>query len=592
MVAVHWLPIGQFLEREYGLPLLYKMRGNLPAPQNALVIGLDNDSVKSMNSHFNFGAKPWPLLDDCLPEHAKEDLKTAVNINHIPRALHGCLVDVLTARGAKVIVFDINFNLSRPGDANFAAAVGRAGNVLLFERSSGSSQGFMIQRQRPTELILKAAKGTVAFQVDSARGEITTGYLTRYAGFDDLRAMPDRAWMEHTGGDLAVAPNLIQPFWMYGPPRSIDTVQIGAVFNPDTPDVLPQDLAARTVFIGSSDPLDAGIDDHFPVPTSGRGAELIGGVELAATAFLNRLHGTMLNWPVPLVQTLLVFNMAFVGGMLVLCLTGWRLIFGIGALGVAYLMAAFLVFSKALIWLPIAVPVFLTTLLLCLAAISVRYLFARALVRRLVPAPIASKLMDNTVADRRAAINENATIMFTDLVGSTALAESMDQLAYAEIANLYYDTATELVEAEGGMVVEFQGDGIVAMFSESVTGKDHASRACAAAIALSGNLEARNAAVPEAPALKIRVGLNSGLAATGDIGARRRFTYKALGDVVNVAARLEQYGKIIQKTGENVILLSAVTRDYASSFAGETEFVGRMTLTGRVEEIEVFKIKM
>ena len=450
----------------------------------------------------------------------------------------------------------------------------------------------MMQRQRPAEVLRNAAMDTMAFQVDSARGEIATGYLTRYGKFEDLRAMPERAWMAFTGQDLPIAVDQVQPFWMYGPPRSVQTVQIGQVFHPGMADRLPQDLRNTVVFIGSSDPQDAGIDDHFPVPTSGRGAELIGGVELAATAFLNLLHGTRLHRPVPLIETLLVFGMAFLGGLAVFMLTGWRLFMGIASVGIGYLAVASLAFSQTLYWPPIAVPVFLTTLLLLLAAISVRYFFARALVGRLVPKPIAAMLMDSTVADRRAAVNEHATIMFTDLVGSTALAESMDQLAYADIANLYYDSATELVEAERGMVVEFQGDGIVAMFSESVTGPDHAARACAAARALSHHMDRRNAEHPDEPPLKIRVGINSGLTATGDIGARRRFTFKALGDVVNVAARLEQHGKSLKVADENIILLSGDTRDGAPELTDWFHHVGSMDVRGRAHGIQVYRIDL
>ena len=134
MLVVHWSSPGQFLEREYGLPLLYSLRGDLPAPPEAIVIGLDNGSVRAMNAHFGAlssgysqGHQAWPLLDDCLPDQTKQSLRASVNINQLPRAVHGCLLDVLAARNARVIVFDISFSQSRPGDAFLGAAISGPG---------------------------------------------------------------------------------------------------------------------------------------------------------------------------------------------------------------------------------------------------------------------------------------------------------------------------------------------------------------------------------------------------------------------------------------------------------------------------------
>ena len=326
------------------------------------------------------------------------------------------------------------------------------------------------------------------------------------------------------------------------------------------------------------------------VPTSGRGNELIGGVELAATAFLNRLHGTMLNRPSEVVDGLIVFGVAFLGALAVLTLTRWRLILTIAAISAGYLVLASLSFSLGRIWLPVAVPAFLTTLLVSLAAISVRYLFARALVSRLAPRQVANMLLDGTSADRRAVRTEHATVIFTDLVGSTRMGEQLDEIGYSDTVNLYYDLATDVIEAHGGMVVEFMGDGIVSLFSESVTGQAHAARGCEAALALVRRLIAENEAPGDRPPLRIRIGINSGLTATGDIGARRRFQYKALGDVVNVAARLEQHGKTVDTNDEHIILISASTFASAGLTREATVPVGDIQVRGREAGLKVYRL--
>lgn len=589
MLVLYWLPFGQSLEREYGLPLLYTMRGPLPVPGQALIVGLDNQSVQWLNRHVRRIDEVSPRLGACLPQRAREDLVGAANINHIPRAVHACLLDVLVERQARVIVFDINFNRERPDDDLFAAAIARAGNVLLFERVSDTREA-IVERRRPLQAFEDAAMGTHAFHVDSARGEIATGYVTSFAPFDDLMPMPEKAWAAFTGQAPSRGQVDVQPIWLYGPPQSVPTIPLRAVFDPSMSRVLPRNLSDRVVFIGSSDPTDAAIDDHFPVPTSGRGNTLIGGVELAATAFLNRLNGTMLSRPDTSVESAIVFGIALVGGLAVLSLTRWRLLLTIAACSVGYLLLASVLFSDALIWLPIAVPVFMTTVIVSLAALSVRYLFARSLVARLAPRQIASVLLEGTVADRRDARSEEATILFSDLVGSTGLAEGMDELDYTAAVNLYYDTATSVIEAHDGMVVEFMGDGIHAMFSESVTGPSHAVRACEAARALALRLGTASAKgdVP----LRLRIGVNSGLTAIGDVGARHRFNFKALGDVVNVAARLEQIGKeIMTDEDAHIILISEATRSRAGLKPSDLQSIGTRTVRGRLEALEIHRLR-
>ena len=595
MLLVHLLPVGQTLEREYGLPLLYALRGDLPVPGEALVVGLDNDSVRWLNGlAIAWSRNPSalqekaPKLARCLSERNLEDLLGAANINHIPRSVHACLIDELTQRKARLVAFDINFNKDRFDDPVLEEALQQADNVLLFERFR--DQGEFVQRIQPRTAFRERALGTMAFQVDATRGAMATSYLTTFRQHDDLMPMPDKAWMHYTDGPRPTYETQFQPVWLYGPPRTIKTVSLKDAFDPKSGHTLPEDLSDRTVFVGSSDPEDAGIDDHFPVPTSGRGNELIGGVELAATAFLNRLHGTMLNRPSAAIEALIVFAVAFLGAVAVLTLTRWRLILTIAAISLGYLVIASLAFSMGRLWLPVAVPVFLTTLLVSLAAISVRYLFARALVSRLAPRQVANMLLDGTSADRRAVKTEHATVIFTDLVGSTRMGEQLDEIGYSDTVNLYYDLATDVIEAHGGMVVEFMGDGIVSLFSESVTGQDHAARGCEAARALVSRLVVENQGPGDRPQLCIRIGINSGLVATGDIGARRRFQYKALGDVVNVAARLEQHGKTIDTNDEHIILISGSTYASAGLMPEQAISVGTIQVRGREAELNVYRL--
>ncbi len=102
MAIVFMSPLGQRLEREFGLGALYAIRGALEAPGEALVIGLDRASVGWLQRNIRGIDDNAPLLAKCLTSRAKEEISEARNVNHIPRGLHTCLLRDVLARHAEI----------------------------------------------------------------------------------------------------------------------------------------------------------------------------------------------------------------------------------------------------------------------------------------------------------------------------------------------------------------------------------------------------------------------------------------------------------------------------------------------------------
>ncbi|MDP8930252.1 MAG: hypothetical protein M3O70_17205, partial [Actinomycetota bacterium] len=124
------------------------------------------------------------------------------------------------------------------------------------------------------------------------------------------------------------------------------------------------------------------------------------------------------------------------------------------------------------------------------------------------------------------------TAVFVDLVGSTMLAEQMDPEEWVGLVNRAFGVMSESVERYGGTVAQFLGDGILALFGAPTAHEDDPERAVRAA------LEMREA-VSAATSLPVRVGINTGEVVVGDIASDLRYGYTALGDAVNVAARMQ-----------------------------------------------------
>ena len=133
------------------------------------------------------------------------------------------------------------------------------------------------------------------------------------------------------------------------------------------------------------------------------------------------------------------------------------------------------------------------------------------------------------------------TVMFVDIRGFTAMAESAEPIEIFRRLNIALDAMATEVQAQGGIVNKFLGDGLLALFGAPEPQADHARRAVRAGLRIVERVEAL-AADGRFPDLRVGVGIATGEAIVGDVGGSRR-EFTAIGDVVNVAARVEALTK-------------------------------------------------
>jgi len=152
------------------------------------------------------------------------------------------------------------------------------------------------------------------------------------------------------------------------------------------------------------------------------------------------------------------------------------------------------------------------------------------------------------------------TVLFSDLQGFTAASERYTPSQMIELLSEYYARMTEQIFAYEGMLKEYVGDELMAIFGAPIEQHDHAQRACAAALVMREQRAALRAewAKLDRPPLIARTGINSGLMLVGNLGSKYRFAYGVLGDHVNLGSRLEglnkEYGTDIL-IGENTAAL-------------------------------------
>ena len=202
-----------------------------------------------------------------------------------------------------------------------------------------------------------------------------------------------------------------------------------------------------------------------------------------------------------------------------------------------------------------------------------------------VPKSLVTQLVE--AGDARAIRSEvkPVTIMMTDIAGFTTRAETMTAEETAAFLNEHLALITSCIEAKGGVVDKYMGDGVMAHWGALGTGASQAIRAARAALAIEEAIT-RDNDFRQDP-VRLRIGIHSGDVVAGNIGTTTRMNYTVVGDTVNMAQRLEALGNVLMTEREVTVLMSAEVR-YALDETIPTRSLGFHELRGREAEVEVF----
>ena len=208
-----------------------------------------------------------------------------------------------------------------------------------------------------------------------------------------------------------------------------------------------------------------------------------------------------------------------------------------------------------------------------------------------VPKSLVLRLMrlgEDAVRSEQRAV----TVMFTDIADFSGLSERYPAADLVTLLNRHFALLLDDIEAEGGTVDKFIGDSVMAFWGAPEAQLDHAEATCRAALAIRASVAADNLRRRDqgAETLTLRIGIHSGVAVVGNIGAAGRLNYTLIGDTVNVAQRLEGLGKELgTRYTETAILLSGETAALLDA-RYEVRALGDHQLRGRQTATEVFEL--
>lgn len=521
--VLHLLPVWETLERAE-FDLLASLTAPPPPATGVLVVGIDEPSLAELRL-----APP------------------------LPRRLHAQLVDAVAEGGAAALGIDILF--SEPRDAADDAALARALQgtlpvVLASAEVEVRSSQVARYRQRVDSVFSSARHGVVRMDADddgvvrrAPQGEDAFWRAVAAAGGRPVTPPPPGALLRY------YAPEVPLPYAHY-------SQALAAASR-----LAPGALRGKTVLLGQNTPV--GGLDQFATPLRLLGAGTLSGVFLHATALHNGLAG---DWIVP-VHPSAPLLAALAALLVVAVLTRrWSGLRAAGwTLAALLLVVAGSVSAFVAGWWASTLPTAVALALHLNLGAAASYWRERQRRHRLrlqfasyLPPAVVHSLAAEGAAPRLGGERRVLTLLFSDLAGFTAASEQLPPEAVAAALNAYFTRMTEAVHAQGGTLDKFIGDAVMAFWNAPVPTAGHARRALACALAMQQAMEVLRrewAGTPFAD-VYMRIGLHTGEAAVGHLGSQARFTYTAVGDAVNTAARLEGANKAFG----TAILLSEATR--------------------------------
>lgn len=586
----------------------FRLRGPIPSQEKIVIVALDQKSVAAL------GEPPW---------NRKENAR---------------LVRKMKEAGARLVVFDILFatpSLSDPeGDAEFAAAMQQAGNVVLgFQTTQSPFVGqpepqllgrFCLPGVSPSQALAQTER------IEAPFPELLQNCLGM--GFMNVRRDADGSF-RHALGILDYQPPGGEQQASYRLPSlgvaaalaSEGEALSGVAFKEGQgislgKETIPTDSASSfpVNFVGSS--------DSFPIysfsdvvegrtdPDNFQGAVVLVGVVLLGAADLRpnpfnpsaygvELHANILHtiltrsWIRPAPGFLFYLLAAFFSllvGLLVPRIRLWQGMMLVSVVGLAYLGVAAKTFVANRLCLEIVPP--LAWLATGYAAVAFQMLRVerktREVVRRSFQRYVAPAVVEQIVRKKESSLpmgeRRDISVLFADIKQFTTTAERLDPWQVTSLLNLFFDRTSAIVFHYGGIVDKYVGDCVMALFGVLGKQDDHARRAVAAALEIQREAEVMADEWKFAGALRplqVDIGINTGEAVVGEVGSHRHTQYTAIGDMVNLASRLEELCPSLSAR----ILVSRATHDHVSQFV-ESESVGEVEVRGRGQKAEVFRI--
>lgn len=378
----------------------------------------------------------------------------------------------------------------------------------------------------------------------------------------------------------------------YGPPHTVMTIPYHRALQVGESHEHSQslDLKGKAVFVGLSERILAERKDSFYTVFSQANGVFIGGVEIAATAFLNLLE----DKPVKPLGNAAYIALILLWGLLIGIVARWFTItiagLALAGLSALYLAGAYYRFATDAAWSPMIIPLFIQPPLGFFSAVLWSYRETnkeRQQIRRAlayyVPDEVVDQLAKNMVDIKSSGQMVYGACLFADVAGYTTLSEKLTPQQLSDLMHRYFEATFAPVKKHGGLVVNLKGDSFLAIWKAARPDDNLRRQACLAALEVAKAVHKFNETV-ENLSFPTRVGVHSGQIFLGNIGAGDHYEYGPTGDTVNTASRMDGLNKYL---ATEVLVSEETVAGIDGVVARE---VGKFMLKGKAQPIVVHEL--
>lgn len=579
ILTAWWLEPGFLTAMELkAADAMFLARGEKPAPGEVVIVAVDEKSINEL------GRWPWPRKETArLIESLKPAKTVALDIvfsEHEGVEADSILSDAISANGNVVLgYFFRNDTAAEPSVRSLELIA--ASKVGFINTAEGDSDA---EFQGPAFISVEAnlpgigagASGFGSFNTipQNDGGYRVSNLLFKYGG-EIYPSLALEALRKHLGGEyvLYMAPYGIDGLTLgdrlihvdergglnlnfYGPSGSFRTYSAVDLM---AGRISPVELKDKLVFVGVT---EKAMYDIRPAPLD----PLFPGVEIHATAAGNILKNEYLirDGRVVAFDVLACLLMPLV---LSLAMSSVRRTFTsllvFGGLLIALVIGEFVMFSAFNIKAAVIYPALSLTLAYMTGeayrnmVVEKRSRFLRKAFSTYVSPELVTEILKDPERLKLGGEKRVVTVLFSDIRGFTALSEKLSPEELIDLLNRYLSPMTGIVLEEGGMVDKYIGDAIMAVFNAPVEVEGHPARACRTALRMIDTLARLNSGWKGMDDLEIGIGINTGEAVMGNMGAELKLNYTAIGDTVNLASRLEGMNKLYGTS----IIVSGFTRE-------------------------------
>jgi adenylate cyclase len=375
----------------------------------------------------------------------------------------------------------------------------------------------------------------------------------------------------------------------YGRSETITTIPF---YQAMVMEILSPDLFRnKIVLIGYSENIEPEKNQGLYTVFSKANNENISPIELAATAVANLVENA---WIKPLTleqQFFLILGWWFLIASVCRFFSYRIAVTLVSLFSITYLALACFKFSTAFIWIPVFIPILLQTPLALMGASISRFMKSKKehlktneIFSRYVPKSVIEKVTTHSSMESMLHFGElmQGVCMATDAGQYTTLSETMNPEELNVLMNRYYGVMFPQVTNHGGIISDVIGDAMLALWAKPVADIQSRKNACQAALNIHKEIDRFNQS--QIHQLPTRTGMHYGEMRLGNVGALDHYEYRAVGDSINTATRIEGLNKLLGTT----ILVSASVIEDLSDFS--TREIGIFVLKGKKQPITIFEL--